>query len=426
MEDANSLKNAELCQKINKCMLKRSRANADLNESIKEKDMKAFFLTRDYCSFKSEILNNNNNCDASMIFSYSQFLINQLQFSEFLDYLESSDSRILHFFPIIRLGVLKLLFLRNISKNEASKLTQEMTGIFHFMQEFKLNFEDRIECFMYLITKAESLNDPLFNIKVILLGLASRLLSIVKYALLDIGIIPEELSQKISNDTFKEDVNLILNFERELTFRLVKFLDLGYCSPQNDSGCPEYINEMSLTLKQLIDSQLVNMQTNDIKARFTGLASAIQDKNITLRLFPSSQLQVKIKCLSTKNSSDKFKKENVCKKVLRLFRNHLEIKSKLEDSYRSYADKTCQFINNNLFPPLTYNGIKFRSFNNSYVRWLFLESESELALLYTQYIIKEIDKILRYFHSVNSLRNASMDTSMDELKHYLIGLSSSE
>lgn len=91
------------------------------------------------------------------------------------------------------------------------------------------------------------------------------------------------------------------------------------------------------------------------------------------------------------------KKENIHKKIIRKFRNFIKTKAK---SLENQADFVKDYANNSLFPPFTYKTQSFKSFNSSYMIWLF--SNQEIYQLYEEYISKNHEEI--YDFLIKSLK----------------------
>lgn len=89
----------------------------------------------------------------------------------------------------------------------------------------------------------------------------------------------------------------------------------------------------------------------------------------------------------------RFKRENIDKKTLRKFRRYLLIRVKQLD-FKNLTNIMTDFINNSLFPPFTVNGASFKSFNTSYLIWIF--SHADLAEFYEEYIELNLERMVTF------------------------------
>lgn len=114
------------------------------------------------------------------------------------------------------------------------------------------------------------------------------------------------------------------------------------------------------------------------------------------------------------------KRENIDKKAIRRFR-HFLIKAKKEGKLKMEMDSAfwVLFLNGELFPPIEYNDpdikekFHFKSFNASYIIWLF--SRDKIKTYYDQFIEEEGEDF------VNSLVKAYNieDSEKEDLKNYI-------
>lgn len=110
-----------------------------------------------------------------------------------------------------------------------------------------------------------------------------------------------------------------------------------------------------------------------------------------------SQKQKNIKLNALKNISFKFlKRENIDKKTLRKFKRYLSLRIKQIDP--NYLTKfVLDFCGNLLFPPFSFGDQTFKSFNTSYLIWLF--SHQEMVGFYEEYIDLNLSKMVDFLAS---------------------------
>lgn len=87
------------------------------------------------------------------------------------------------------------------------------------------------------------------------------------------------------------------------------------------------------------------------------------------------------------------KKENIDKKILRKFRKYVALRLKQID-LKFVSRFVVDFSSSLMFPPFTYENKTFKSFNSSYLLWLF--SNFELADFYEEYIDLSLGKLIEF------------------------------
>lgn len=109
----------------------------------------------------------------------------------------------------------------------------------------------------------------------------------------------------------------------------------------------------------------------------------------------------------------KFKRENIDKKTLRKYRRYLLIRIKQIDS-KSLTKVMIDFLNNSLFPPFTVEDISFKSFNTSYLIWIF--SHADLAEFYEEYIELNLERMVIFLAETFKVKDES---EIETLSNYL-------
>lgn len=107
------------------------------------------------------------------------------------------------------------------------------------------------------------------------------------------------------------------------------------------------------------------------------------------------------------------KKENIDKKILRKFRKYVCLRLKQID-HKFISKFAVDFSSSIMFPPFTYNNQTFKSFNSSYLLWLF--SNSELAEFFEEYIDLSLGKLIEFL--VNTFKVEDKD-EIENLEKYL-------
>lgn len=109
----------------------------------------------------------------------------------------------------------------------------------------------------------------------------------------------------------------------------------------------------------------------------------------------------------------KFKRENIDKKTLRKYRRYLLIRIKQLDP-KSLTKIMTDFLNNSLFPPFTIDDISFKSFNTSYLIWIF--SHADLAEFYEEYIEMNLERMVNFLAETFKVKD---ECEIETLTNYL-------
>lgn len=108
------------------------------------------------------------------------------------------------------------------------------------------------------------------------------------------------------------------------------------------------------------------------------------------------------------------KRENIDKKVIRKYRKYLSKLDSLMYFDNRSEKKLIKFKNNLLFPPFEYKNEIFKSFNTSYLKWLF--DDDEISIYYKEFFNINCDSIVDFL--INTFK-ISDQKEINLLKKYL-------
>jgi len=113
-----------------------------------------------------------------------------------------------------------------------------------------------------------------------------------------------------------------------------------------------------------------------------------------------------------------FKRENMDKRIIRRFRKYIELQIKQNEN-TNYNYCFNSFIEKKLFPPFTLEyGVSFKSFNTSYMLWLF--SQKDIPKAFDDFILTTlvscVDMIVKSF-------NVSDIAEVGMIRNYLLSMS---
>lgn len=119
----------------------------------------------------------------------------------------------------------------------------------------------------------------------------------------------------------------------------------------------------------------------------TSIPNQIQEQSQGYVYYNGKSHSIKLEELK-KYTFKSVKRENIDKKIIRKFRNFIKNQVK---NVENQDDFVKDYANNSLFPPFTYKTQSFKSFNSSYMIWLF--SNQEIYQLYDEFISINHDEI---------------------------------
>ena len=214
---------------------------------------------------------------------------------------------------------------------------------------------------------------------------------------------------KISNNKNLSDVKINSNSRNPPLFKTERVNNLSYSS-ENMSEIEEELFNLNLNLdnkKNLftvysVNNQNINTNTSQTESVIDIDTSSNIVKNIDTKKFvennnfiSSSQEENK-----EKKNINKFRRVNLCKKIVRKFKKFLKNKKDIISPFWS------KFAKENLLPPFKHDEIEFKSFSHTFLHWLFshkggvdlynefinLKGEEELDNIYSCYCIRNLDE----------------------------------
>lgn len=273
---------------------------------------------------------------------------------------------------------------------------------------------------------------------------AQRLVNILNYELIgaDMFFLPATQEPVLKYEKINQETSLLQNFEDELLFLAASFSmanhivndfdeflynsNLAY--DQNDQSSraliADFISTYELSNLTFIEEPVIQPAKptkplftiekgfeKEVKSLPAAKQSSTESDESSMKSKETKQKNVKL--ISLKNVSFKtIKRENIDKKNIRKFKRYVALRMKQNSDCQS--EFLNRFSSNLLFPPFTYENHTFKSFNTSYIVWLF--SHQELVNLYDEYIDLSLEKMLDFLSLTLDMKDPG---ELDILKIYL-------
>lgn len=387
-------------------------------------------------------------------------LIQREEFEVALEFLESNALSVVNNYLFIKLTILKLNLFRKIRCDEVGyeiqKIFFEMENI---LKSSNADFTRHLQILKCLIEKKEVIKSQLYVEKKLLYIL--RLKKIVFFCLTysDASDLPESALK--DRDAFEEDVKSILDLDEELIFYSACF----YKSKRLSEGFDNFLESLnpplvydkrnSLSNSIIIDdflqecadnrkdkeilkqikfhispdskpatnNKVLKPSPNNFYMSFDDLdAKNLNNETISMgtSVDESKETETSVKnkakkhtkLNSLKNFTFKYlKKENIDKKTLRKFRKYLCVRIKQLDP-QMVSKVILDFSNSLMFPPFTFQDISFKSFNSSYLIWLF--SNKEIYDLFEEYIELSLNKLVEFLVHTFKVEDKEEITTLEQ------------
>lgn len=177
----------------------------------------------------------------------------------------------------------------------------------------------------------------------------------------------------------------INNIEMEIVYYLALFtqqLERSFEEIASDESL-SYTKINKIDSDALVNDYITNATKDKIRFPYNNTSSdELSYKKRTL-----------IKLDSLKNLNFKFiKRENIDKKIIRRFKKTLSKSLRFRSDYKKSAFLK-DFLDGYYFPPFIHNELKFKSFNTSYLIWLF--SHAEIEDFFEDFISNNLENITK-------------------------------
>lgn len=383
-----------------------------------------------------EVREENVQSVESILSNISAFLI-QGQFDSTLNFLEEKTSILLSSNQMIKLTLRKLDLFKNVATNNmevAAKSLESLKSTLKALNLLNFRKSDYIDC---LVEYPEVLKSRFYNLFK-QNDYVQNLIKVINFEILGTDSFFSGANamegKPLDFKKITEANNILKNIEDELIFYQASFNKSKHICDNFDefmfnSGTTydsnsvlsnnliieeflyELISKKNENSKILLFSQKKDISNNQNKKKETIF------KTNTVILKPSQEkIQKKTnsiieeKAKNVKYSSLKsynfktVKRENLDKKIIRKFRRYLSLR--LSDIPNS--DKLSQifikFSSNELFPPFTYENKIFKSFNTSYLIWIF--ENKDISTYYNEYIELNLDNMIQFLSNTFKIEDS--------------------
>lgn len=396
----------------------------------------------------TDVFFEERDCRSSILslIDESLSLIQREEFDVALQFLESNALSVVNNYLFIKLTLLKLSLFRKIRAEESGyelqKIVYEIESI---LKASNADFSRHLQILKCLVERKEVIISQIYIEKKLLYIL--RLKKIVHFSLTysDATDLPESAMKE--RDVFEEDIKSILDLDEELIFYLACF----YKSKRLSDGFDHFLESLNppliydkrncLSNSIIIDDFLqesfenrkdkdslkqikfhidkpdlafdlkpncsnvakpaanFNMSFDDLDAKnhnneTISICTSVEESKECTEHSYKNKTKKNTKLNSLKNFTFKhLKKENIDKKTLRKFRKYLSVRLKQVDS-QFISKLILDFANGLMFPPFTLQDISFKSFNSSYLIWLF--SNKEIFEFFEEYIELSLNKLVEF------------------------------
>lgn len=410
-----------------------------------------------------------------IFYNLSKSLALGYQYTSLLKLLEHNAAPILFYYPVIKIGLLKLIIVQYVCSDEMEAAESAFNIFVKAMEDLKKANQDGTEFIEFFISNSDIISNSFYIKELKLMEYSKKIMCILNHAMLSLGYFTYNIQESMaSTEVLTEEVRLLCNLEIELAYILVSYkvtdcnlltfdeffeankyklaalsekemssairayFQKSSCIPISleidISTASESLSNKSNTLsekinkdKNVLTKRKRKISTSDsdlIGSDSSQLKSIIASKALTFNIINKVHEFGQNRCITKKSKNLKFlkmreycfgkiKRENIDKRTMRKFRKYLILLEKQDDQIE-FSPKTKLFINNLLFPPLNFESISLKSFNSTYMVWMF--SDEEFATLYNNYIQNEADILVSYFMTEYKVSNIS------NLKRYLIDI----
>lgn len=374
----------------------------------------------------------------SILNEFEKLLLND-NFASALRLLENFIPHLVVNGSMLALTLIKLSIFESVIKEDKISVLKCLRELRTLLSSFDVCYH-KIEV---ISTTPEILRSRYYSLRK--KEIVQRLVNILNYELIgaDMFFLPATQEPILKYEKIHEETSFLQSFEDGLLYLAASFVKVNHivCDfdeflfnsnityDANDLSHKTLISEFINTYEKssaALTEELTAQPAKSIKPLFTiekGIEKEIKAQS-TVKQYPTSTdsdecslksketKQKNVKLISLKNVSFKtIKRENIDKKNIRKFKRYVALRMKQNSCQTEFLHR---FSTNLLFPPFTFEDCTFKSFNTSYIVWLF--SHKELVNLYEEYIDISLDKMMEFLSSTLDMKDPG---ELEILKIYL-------